>query len=110
VFSHYDHLQRLLLARERPQAIRLAGGAANLKVWVQMFADVFNIPIEVVKVKELGALGCAMSGAVSAGCFVDYKETASQMVKIEDAVYPNEQQHEIYMKKYDKYNCLINGH
>jgi L-xylulokinase len=108
VFSHYDHLQKLLLAREAPKTIRLAGGAANSKVWVQMFADVFNIPIEVVKVKELGTLGCAMSGAVAAGYFADYKDAAAQMVKIENAVYPNEQQHEIYMKKYDKYKRLVN--
>ena len=108
VFSHYDHLQRLLLARDRPQAIRLAGGAANSKVWVQMFADVFNIPIEIVKVKELGALGCAMSGAVAAGCFVDYKDSASHMIKIENPVYPNEEIHEIYMRKYEKYVRVLN--
>lgn len=108
VFSHYDHLQKLFLTRERPQAIRLAGGAANSKVWVQMFADVFNIPIEVVKVKELGTLGCAMSGAVAAGYFADYKVAAAQMVKIEDSVFPNEQQHKIYMRKYDKYKRIVN--
>ena len=39
VFSHMTHVKRLLRNRKAPEAIRLAGGAANSKVWVQIFAD-----------------------------------------------------------------------
>ena len=50
----------------KPSAIRLVSGAANSPLWVQMFADVTGLPVEIVKVKELGALGCAMTAAVAA--------------------------------------------
>lgn len=40
----------------------MAGGAARSPVWVQMFADVMDSPIEVVSAKELGALGAGHGG------------------------------------------------
>ncbi|MEG2406934.1 MAG: FGGY-family carbohydrate kinase, partial [Clostridiales bacterium] len=42
VFCHMVHTEKLLMNRSKPKAVRLAGGAANSKVWVQIFADVFN--------------------------------------------------------------------
>ncbi len=44
VFSHYTHILRLLENRDPPAAIKLAGGAARSRVWVQMFADVCAFP------------------------------------------------------------------
>ena len=82
----------------KPSAIRLAGGAANSPLWVQMFADVTGLPVEIVKVKELGALGCAMTAAVAAGLYSDCKDAAKHMVTIGDRVEPNMENHKIYQK------------
>lgn len=57
VFSHALHVKKLLKSRECPKTIRLSGGAAKSDVWVQMFADVLQIPIDVIEDKELGAQG-----------------------------------------------------
>ena len=62
-FSHLWHIEKLLAFRNPPETVRMAGGAVNSSVWVQMFADVLNIPIETVSTKELGAKGCAMAAA-----------------------------------------------
>ena len=88
VFCHMVHIEKLLL-HMKPSAIRLAGGAANSPLWVQMFADVTGLPVEIVKVKELGALGCAMTAAVAAGLYSDCKDAAKHMVTIGDRVEPN---------------------
>ena len=69
VFSHTTHVRRLLANRPRPEAIRLAGGAANSEVWVQMLADMLQIPIETVKCDEQGILGAAMAAGVGCGVF-----------------------------------------
>ncbi len=74
VFSHWMHICRLLQSRGMSSAIRLSGGAANSQVWLQMFADVMQIPVEVVEGKEQGAQGAAMAAGVAAGIYRDYQE------------------------------------
>ena len=34
------HIEKLLASRQPPEAIRMAGGPVQSKVWVQLFADV----------------------------------------------------------------------
>jgi len=106
VYSHKTHIDKLLATREPPKAIRMAGGAVNSAVWVQMFADILNLPVETVTVKELGALGCAMAAAVAAEVYEDYKEAAKHMVHIAKRVYPNPEVTGIYQEKYRKYRKL----
>lgn len=105
-FSHKTHIDRLLSSREKPKAIRMAGGAVNSKVWVQMFADILGFPIETVETKELGALGCGMAAAIAAGVYADYKEAAEHMVHVSECVYPDINCMKIYEKKYDKYKAI----
>ncbi|NLK36741.1 MAG: carbohydrate kinase [Epulopiscium sp.] len=106
VYSHKTHIDKLLAARERPRAIRMAGGATNSKIWVQMFADVLGLPVETVTVKEIGAFGCAMAAFVAAGKYKDYTEAAGKMVCISDTVYPNDEMHKIYQEKYKVYRKI----
>ena len=105
-FSHLSHIEKLLLRREKPEAVRIAGGVVNSDIWLQIFADVINIPLEVVQTKELGALGCAMAAAVCAGKYKDYAHAAGHMVKVKKVIKPNEGMHHIYMKKYRRYKAL----
>ena len=102
-FSHRSHIDKLLAARPAPKAIRMAGGAVRSKVWVQIFADVLQLPIEIVEAEELGALGAAMAAAVATGRFADYPAAASEMVRLTGTVYPNPDRVAIYQKKYETY-------
>jgi L-xylulokinase len=106
VFSHKTHIDRLLKARKPPKTIRMAGGAVNSRVWVQMFADILGIPIETIDVKELGALGCGMAAAIAAGEFKDYNEAVAAMVRIKERIDPNPARAAIYQKKYQKYTVI----
>ncbi|PWM37030.1 MAG: carbohydrate kinase [Oscillospiraceae bacterium] len=103
VFSHYTHILRLLENRDPPAAIKLAGGAARSRIWVQMFADVCGLPVETVEVNELGTLGAAMSAAVAVGHYRDYHEAAERMVSRGELILPNMENHGIYMEKYQRY-------
>jgi L-xylulokinase len=107
VYSAKTHIDKLLAVREKPAAVRLAGGAANSPFWVQMFADVLELPIETVTgVKELGALGSAMAAAVAAGIYRDYTEAAAAMVRISRPVYPASATALHYRSKYEKYTAV----
>ncbi|MDR0909899.1 MAG: carbohydrate kinase [Spirochaetaceae bacterium] len=106
-YSAKQHIDKLLSVRDRPKALRMAGGAANSPLWVQMFADILNLPIETVTgVSELGALGAAMSSAVAAGLFKDYHEACTAMVRIGKAVEPDKSKVGIYADKYAKYDAV----
>lgn len=109
VFSHASHVKKLLQTRKAPSAIRLAGGAAKSEVWVQMFADVLQIPVEVVGDKELGAQGAAMAAGIAAGIYRDYEDAVSRTVKITKTVTPRPKYREIYEKKYAAYRAAAGG-
>ena len=109
-FSHRYHLDHLLRSRlTPPQAIRLAGGVARSKVWVQMFADVMQLPVEVVQVNETGTLGCAMIGATAIGRYSSLLEAARSMCRVAPAVMPNSTLIPIYSQRYALYLEIINA-
>jgi Sugar (pentulose and hexulose) kinases len=109
-YSHKTHVERLLSARKAPAAIRMAGGAANSSLWVQMFADVLGFPIETVDgVRELGALGSAMAAAVAAGVYPGYEEAAAAMVRVKAAVEPEPEATRVYAEKYAKYSAIVDA-
>lgn len=109
VFSHKMHIDRLLRYRRKPAAMRLAGGAANSDIWMQMFADVLGVSVEVVDAKELGALGCAMAAAVCSGIYRDYLDAAQNMVRIRKVFQPDIAKREIYDRKYRAYTACIDA-
>lgn len=106
-YSHKMHMDRLLKLRREPSAIRIAGGATNSQVWLQIFADVLGFPLEVVEAKELGTLGAAMAAAVCAGAYRDYPEAAKNMVVCRETVYPDPERMKIYERKYEAYREVI---
>jgi L-xylulokinase len=109
VFSHKTHVDRLLGHRGPVQAARIAGGAARSGVWVQMFADVLQIPIELTSCEELGAMGAAMCGGVGVGLFGSFEEAARGMVRVSRTVDPRPAYRQVYLDKYGRYQRHIDA-
>lgn len=107
VFSHLYHFERLMAFRQKPKTIRISGGAAHSKVWVQIFSDSFQIPIEVVQGSELGALGAAICAGVALNFYKSFEEAAEDMVKISYTCSPNPRNSKIYEKKYSAYKSIL---
>jgi L-xylulokinase len=107
IFSHHWHLDRLLQFRSTPERIRLSGGAARSDVWLQMFADILQVLVEVPAGTELGALGAAIGAAVAAGCYESYQAACQAMVRIQRACEPNPALAELYREKYARYNRAL---
>jgi L-xylulokinase len=107
VFGHNTHLQRLLNFRSVPDVIRFTGGAARSELWVQMFADCFQIPVEIPAGTELGALGAAIAAGVAAGCYSSYEEAVPAMTRIGRRHDPDPGNKAIYEDKYAKYHAVI---
>ena len=107
VFGHKAHVDRLLRFRDPPKTIRLTGGAARSEVWVQIFADVLQTPVELPLGTELGALGAALCAGVAAGCFKDYREAVKAMVRMSRTQPPNASRAGLYAAKYDRYQKVL---
>lgn len=103
VFGHRQHAEKLLKHRDKPSCIRLSGGVANSRVWVQMFADVLGMAVETVPIKEPGALGCAIAAAVAAGTYPDCAQAAGKMVPKGIRVEPNAAVAAAYETKYQSF-------
>lgn len=109
VFSHMTHVKKLLLNHETPCSLRLAGGAANSSVWVQIFADAFQIPVETISDKELGAQGAAIAAGIAAGIYKDYSDAVRRTVQITNRVMPRLEYRQIYEQKYAAYLKIVHA-
>ena len=106
-FSHKTHVDRLLGVRPPAHAARIAGGAAKSEVWLQVFADVLQLPIEITACEELGAMGAAMAAGVGIGCFSSFEEAARRMVRVTRVVQPDPRVKAVYEAKYARYRSAI---
>jgi len=103
IFSHNYHLQRLYAFRPKPEVIRLTGGAARSAVWVQMFADIFQVPVEIPDGSELGALGAAVAAAVACGIHPSFERAVAAMTRIARRYEADASRRDIYTLRYAKY-------
>lgn len=109
VFSHLTHLNKLLANRDHPTSIQLSGGVTNSDVWIQIFADAIQIPIDVVQDKEQGAQGAAMAAGIAVGIYKDYDDAIRRCVKISKTIEPRPEYAETYRNKYSAYRAVVDG-
>lgn len=108
VFSHIYHIEKLRKINDQlTGAARIAGGITNSKVWLQIFADTLQRPLELVNVKENGTLGTAMTAGVMTGDFDSIEGAAKKMVHVGLTIHPNPENTSIYQKKYEHYKEVL---
>lgn len=90
-------------------SLRATGGGANNPTWMQMKADILNMPVTALQSVEAGAAGSAMMVAVAMGQYKDLREAALHMVKEKKTYLPNPKMHRKYMEVYAKYEGLYNA-
>ena len=83
--------------------LHATGGGAKSKVWMQMKADILNLPILSLKTTDAGTVGSAMLTGVAVGVFRDLAEAAAVMVRQRETYLPDPKRHEQYMRIYERY-------
>lgn len=106
-FEHKRNIDKLRSAGRKFNAIRLAGGGAKNDFWAQMFADIMEVPVEVVEATEISALGCALSSGVGAGIFKDYDDAFSESIRIKKTFQPNFENNKKYLRRYEDWTLLL---
>jgi FGGY-family pentulose kinase len=99
-----EHIFRTLRQQGyEPTLIAVSGGATRSDLWMQMHADVSNVPISLTSVGEGPVLGSAMLAAVGAGVYPDIQTAAANMVHTKHTIEPDPAAHAEYEFYVDKY-------
>ncbi len=85
------------------EKLNATGGGAHSKLWMQMKADVLNLPITALETVDAGTVGSAMLTGIAAGVFQDLQDAAAHMVREMETYYPRPEMHEKYMSVYERY-------
>lgn len=86
--------------------VRAIGGGARSRVWQQIIADIFNIPVDLLAVEEGPAYGAALLAGVGTGVFHSIAETDRELIKVEKTVEPRQAQAKKYQNIYSIYRSL----
>jgi FGGY-family pentulose kinase len=79
------------------------GGPTRSRLWMQIHADVSNLPIALTAVPDAPALGSAILGAVASGKYPDVSSAADQMVHMANRIEPDPGAHQQYKFFVDQY-------
>jgi xylulokinase len=82
------------------------GGGARNKIWQQIQADIFNLPILISPTQEGSAYGAAITATVSIGIFSTIKEACQEWIKIKGEILPISENVAVYNKAYRIYRGL----
>ena len=93
----------------RFEKLHATGGGARSKIWMQMKADVLNLPITALKTVDAGTVGSAMLTGVAVGAFSDLSDAAAHMVQEMETYYPRKEMHQAYMTIYQRYKNVYNA-
>ncbi len=76
----------------------ITGGGSNSDLFMQIFADVFNLPVVRNEVNGAAGMGAAICGAVAAGIYGSFEEAVEKMVRYKDTFEPQSEQVAFYQK------------
>lgn len=89
--------------------LRSCGGGARSSYWVQLKADVLNLPIESLGSIQAGTMGTVMMAGVGCGIYKNLKEASSVFVKPGVRYEPDVKKHDAYMEKYQRYKKMYHA-
>lgn len=79
------------------------GGGVRSRLWLQLHADVAQLPIALTAVPDAVALGTAICGAVAAGVYDSLEAASARMVRMTTLIEPDPSHRDTYDFYYDKY-------
>ncbi|MDO5541246.1 MAG: FGGY-family carbohydrate kinase [Eubacteriales bacterium] len=103
VYEMYLNAKALDGSGSHFERLHATGGGAHSREWMQMKADVLNMPMTALKTVDAGTVGSAMLTGIAIGVFKDLEDAAGYMVEKTETFYPNREMHEKYMKIFERY-------
>jgi xylulokinase len=105
-FALRDCLELIQAKGVKIRRIRATGGGARSPFWLQLMANVFNLPVTRIENPEGGASGAAILAGVGTGAYKDFADAAARAIRTGAAVRPAAAQVRQYQPLYDRYRAL----
>ena len=86
------------------EAMRVIGGGARGRVWRQIMADIYGMPVlRPALLEEATSMGAALAGGIGVGLFPDFS-IAEKLTPIVDAIQPDPELRPLYDRLYEVFN------
>ena len=80
--------------------VTICGGGAKSKIWCEIFASIFNLPVSTLQNEYGASFGAAIIAMVGCNEYSSFEETTSKLITFNNTYYPNKNLVEKYNKKY----------
>lgn len=100
------NLETLRKAGVKVDQLLAFGGGTKSSAWLQIKADILDMPIVSVEISEAGCLGAAMLAAKAMGQVSSLRECSAGWVKVGKRYVPDEKRAKVYRERYAVYQGL----
>ena len=109
VFSHLLHQDRMLQLNGATQAMRFTGGPTHSRIWMQMFCDASNLPLEIVDVEQSGCRAAAMCAAVGVGDYAGFAQAINATLPSVIRLEPNAVKHNMLRSRFAQFKRVADA-
>ncbi len=106
VFSLRDRLDLMRALGIQPQQVRAIGGGARSRLWRQMQADIFALPVAAMASEASPALGAALLAGAATGVFSDVAAASATAARLDPALEPDPERVARYEQIYRTFSAL----
>ncbi|NBK93553.1 carbohydrate kinase [bacterium 1XD21-13] len=106
VYEMRLNMEKMREAGIEIQELHATGGGANSKKWLQMKADILNVPVKTFENHEAGAIGCIILIGKALGVYDTLEQGIERLVIPKQTFVPNKEKHEAYQTYYERYKRL----
>lgn len=103
VFSHLLHQDKILALDDTIDCIRFTGGPTHSAIWMQMFCDASNLPLEIVDIQQSGCRAAALCAAVGSHYYHGFEEAIRACPPPITRLLPNAEKHQRLRARFDKF-------
>jgi xylulokinase len=106
VFSLRERLDVMRALGIELDQIRTTGGGARSRLWRQMQADIFAVPVAAIASMPSAAVGAALLAGVATGVFFDVAAASSMVVRLGSVLEPDPERVARYDQLYRTFTAL----
>ena len=105
-FAFRDNLEAVRACGVAVSRSSVVGGGAKSRLWLQILADVLNIPLDRPQTEEGPGYGAAMLAMVAAGAYDSVEAAAEALTRVKETIVPDPARAALYAARYENFRLL----